>query len=177
MIESGGIKEFYSSRFCLDLKSWVLSIVFYVPKLCNFDESCVLHLWKLRDISANIWGNVSGLTGNWNTDSVKSNWHWADQFLFRFICRSDYFIQVVDTNSHTKWQTVQIQISWLLQMPTDLDLYCLQRQSISWFSRTWVNRDESPNIKDTLPEVWSMLGAEFLYSQASSPSSTPLELS
>ena len=33
---------------------------------------------------------------------------------------------------------MQIQISWLLQKPTDLDLHCLQRQSISGFSRTRV---------------------------------------
>ena len=39
----------------------------------------------------------------------------------------------------TEWQTVQIQISWLLQKPTDLDLHCLQMQGISWFSRTRVN--------------------------------------
>ena len=36
---------------------------------------------------------------------------------------------------------MQIQISWLLQKPTDLDLHCLQRQDISWFSRTRVNHD------------------------------------
>ena len=30
---------------------------------------------------------------------------------------------------------MQIQISWLLQKPTDLDLLCLQRQGISGFSR------------------------------------------
>ena len=30
------------------------------------------------------------------------------------------------------------QISWLLQKPTDLGLHCLQRQCISWFSRTRV---------------------------------------
>ena len=30
------------------------------------------------------------------------------------------------------------QISWLLQKPTDQDLHCLQRQGISWFSRTRV---------------------------------------
>ena len=35
-------------------------------------------------------------------------------------------------------KTVQIQISWLLQKPSDLDLHCLQRQGISGFSRTWV---------------------------------------
>ena len=29
--------------------------------------------------------------------------------------QSDYLIQVVDINSHTEWQTVQIQISWLLR--------------------------------------------------------------
>ena len=33
---------------------------------------------------------------------------------------------------------MQIQISWLLQKPTDLDLHCLQKQDISGFSRTWV---------------------------------------
>ena len=34
---------------------------------------------------------------------------------------------------------MQIQISWLLKKPTDLDLHCLQRQGISGFSRTRVN--------------------------------------
>ena len=29
--------------------------------------------------------------------------------------QSDYLIQVVDTNSNTEWQTVQIQINWLLK--------------------------------------------------------------
>ena len=33
---------------------------------------------------------------------------------------------------------MQIQIGWLLQKPTDLDLHCLQRQDISRFSRTRV---------------------------------------
>ena len=33
---------------------------------------------------------------------------------------------------------MQIQISWLLQKPTDLDLHCLQMQGISGFSRTRV---------------------------------------
>ena len=33
---------------------------------------------------------------------------------------------------------MQIQISWLLQKPTDLDLHCLQRQGTSKFSRTRV---------------------------------------
>ena len=40
---------------------------------------------------------------------------------------SDYLIQVVYTNSHTLQQTVQIQISWLLKKPTDLDLYCFAK--------------------------------------------------
>ena len=38
--------------------------------------------------------------------------------------------------SHTDWQTVQIQISWL--KPTDLDLHCLHRQGISGTSRSRV---------------------------------------
>ena len=37
---------------------------------------------------------------------------------------------------------MQIQISWLLQKPTDLDLHCLQRQGISGFSRTGVKMSE-----------------------------------
>ena len=56
------------------------------------------------------------------------------------VSQSDYLkIQVVDINLHTDWQTVQIQISWLLQKPADLDLHYLQRQGISGFSRTRVN--------------------------------------
>ena len=34
---------------------------------------------------------------------------------FLLVSQSDYLIQIVDINSHTEWQTVQIQISWLLQ--------------------------------------------------------------
>ena len=36
---------------------------------------------------------------------------------------------------------MQIQISWLLQKPTDLDLHCLQRKGISGISRTRVKYD------------------------------------
>ena len=53
--------------------------------------------------------------------------------------QSDYLMQVVDINSLTEWQTVQIQISWLLKKPTDLDLHCLQRQGMSECSRTRIN--------------------------------------
>ena len=55
---------------------------------------------------------------------------------FLILSQSDHLIQVVDTNSNTEWQTVQIQISWLLKKPTDLNLQCLQRQSISGVTRT-----------------------------------------
>ena len=54
------------------------------------------------------------------------------------VSQSDSFIQIIYINSHFEWQTVQIQISWLLQKPTDLDLHCLQRQGIQGFSRTRV---------------------------------------
>ena len=40
--------------------------------------------------------------------------------------QSGNLIQIVDINSCTEWQTVQIQISWLLKKPTDLELNCLQ---------------------------------------------------
>ena len=42
---------------------------------------------------------------------------------------------------------MQIQISWLLQKPTDLDLHCLQRQGISGFSRTRVKLIGNPVFK------------------------------
>ena len=71
------------------------------------------------------------------------------------VSQSDCLLQVVDKNSytlfllsanqiawsHTEWQTVQIQISWLLRLlkeSTDLDLLCLQRKGLSGFSKTRV---------------------------------------
>ena len=57
---------------------------------------------------------------------------------FQILSQSNYLIQIADINSYTEWQTVQIQISWLLQKPTDLDLHCLQWQDIYRFSRTRV---------------------------------------
>ena len=69
--------------------------------------------------------------------------------LLLIVSQSDHLIQVVDMNSHIKWQTVQMQICSeatdpvqvqisCLQKPTDLDLHCLQKQGISGFSRTRV---------------------------------------
>ena len=49
---------------------------------------------------------------------------------FLIFSQSDDLIEIVDINSHTKWQTVQIQISWLLQKPTDLDLHCLYKDRV-----------------------------------------------
>ena len=46
---------------------------------------------------------------------------------FLIVNQSGYLIHIVDTNSHTEWQTLQIQISWLLQKPADMDLHCLQK--------------------------------------------------
>ena len=41
---------------------------------------------------------------------------------------------------------MQIQISWLLMKPTDLDLHCLQRQGISGFSKTRKKFDFSSSV-------------------------------
>ena len=46
-------------------------------------------------------------------------------------CQSDSLIHIVSINLDIEWQTVQIQISWLLKKPTDLDLHYLQSQGIS----------------------------------------------
>ena len=48
--------------------------------------------------------------------------------LLLIFSQPDYLIQIVAINLHTSWQTVQIQISWLLKKPTDLDLHCLQNR-------------------------------------------------
>ena len=40
--------------------------------------------------------------------------------------QSDYLILIIANNSHTKCQTVQIKVSWLLKKPTDLDLHYSQ---------------------------------------------------
>ena len=63
--------------------------------------------------------------------------------------QSDFLIWIVAINSHTRLQTVQIQISWQLQKPTDLDLHCLQRQGIARFSRTRVKIWSSLYLKCT----------------------------
>ena len=60
--------------------------------------------------------------------------------------KSVYLIQFADTNSNTEWQTVQIQISLLLQKSTDLNLHCLQWQDISEFSRTRVTKHEQLHL-------------------------------
>ena len=65
---------------------------------------------------------------------------------FLIFSQSDYLIQIADINSHTEWQTVQIQISWLLQKPTDLDLHCLQMQDILGLSRIRVNTDHAASL-------------------------------
>ena len=81
--------------------------------------------------------------------------------------KSDYLIQIVDINSHNKWQTVQIQIIWLLQKPTDLNLHCLQRQGISGFSRTrvkWNDVFELWRFKFSLTSTqWLQLSWEIAY--------------
>ena len=47
--------------------------------------------------------------------------------------QSDNLSHFFDRNSHIEWQTVQIQIIWLLQKQTDLDLglHCLLRQGMA----------------------------------------------
>ena len=74
--------------------------------------------------------------------------------------QSDYLIRVFDINSHIYWQTVQIQISWLLHEPTDLDLHCLLWQGMSFSAREglktkllWQNR-----LKRSILQNWFLAG-------------------
>ena len=81
------------------------------------------------------------------------------------VSQSDYLIQIVDINSYTEWQTVQIQIGWLLQKPTDLDLHCLPLSC-------WINYDAMPTsncqpIRLLDPDCWH----KFIYWMANSADS------
>ena len=74
---------------------------------------------------------------------------------FLIFSQSGYLIRIVAINSHSLCQTVQIQISWLLQKPTDLDLHCLRRQGISGSSKTRVNVSACANKIQSRREVES----------------------
>ena len=77
--------------------------------------------------------------------------------------QSVYLIQAVDTNSNTELQTVQIQISWFLKKPTDLDLHCSQRQGISGSSRTGINISQVLlNKNELMPYVTSVCPASMI---------------
>ena len=52
--------------------------------------------------------------------------------------QSDDLIRTVAINSHLMANSANPD-HWLLQKPTDLDLHYLQRQGLSWFSKTRVN--------------------------------------
>ena len=64
--------------------------------------------------------------------------------------QSDYLIWVFDRNLIFNDKTVQIQISWLLQKPADLDLHCLLRQDMSCSAREGLTcKAIVPNIGNT----------------------------
>ena len=52
---------------------------------------------------------------------AKAGHIWVQQLSANHITSCKLF----DANSHTEWRTVQIQISWLLQKPADLNLHYL----------------------------------------------------
>ena len=80
--------------------------------------------------------------------------------------QSDSLIQAVDINSHTEWQTVQIQISWLLKKPTGSALIwictvCKGRvypgsagQGLNYFQNHLPSRKVTWNIKPYL--LWKI---------------------
>ena len=74
-------------------------------------------------------------------------------------------IRLLDSDCYYKFiylmQTVQIQISWLLQKPTDLDLHCLQRQGISGLSRARVKTTLGPSKSGLMSGVVLILNIEY----------------
>ena len=87
---------------------------------------------------------------------------------FLIFSQSDYLIQIVDIyllngkqfrsksvglpsqNKEFTYLLTYLLTSWLLKKPTDLDLHCLQRQDISWFSNKRVKRINSARFSTFL---------------------------
>ena len=67
---------------------------------------------------------------------------------------------------------MQIQISWLLQKPTDLDLHCLQMQDISGDSRTRVKL-LGQIVEKPFRSVWVAEWLVFLTLDQKVPGSNP----
>ena len=67
----------------------------------------------------------------------------------QIVSQSDSLIQIIDINSHTDWQTAQIQISWLRQKPIDLDLNCLLKQGMSCLAREGFSGTRCWNTRTT----------------------------
>ena len=65
------------------------------------------------------------------------------------VSQSDYLIQIVNTNPYTQWQTVQIQISWLLK-PTYLDLHCITKTRLF----KYIENFTSENWKFSDKKLW-----------------------
>ena len=66
---------------------------------------------------------------------------------FLIFSQSVNLSQIVDTNSNTEWQTVQIQIK-----PTDLDLHYLLRQGMSCSAREGLKASIKHQSKSQLHE-------------------------
>ena len=80
--------------------------------------------------------------------------------------QSDYLIHVIDTNSNTESQTVQIPIRLLLKEPTDLDLHCSQRQGISGFNRTREGKFDRLSATFTKEDIFYNFLSAFLHSKS-----------
>ena len=75
------------------------------------------------------------------------------------VSQSDCLIEIVVA---IKSQIVQIQISWLLQKQTDLDLHCLQRQGVFGISMTKVNSLIFFFSLTIDPDKWGILKIPFV---------------
>ena len=141
--KSSGLQYTGTKRYLWACLEWRLE------QLWHLDCSGILPFIELIDTVAYPWHTLS-----WFGWSILNPCH-AEKIKMphplQIFSLSDYLIQFVDINSHKEWQTVQIQISWLLrsQKPTDLDLHCLQRKGISSFSRTRVNISMDQFTKNT----------------------------
>ena len=100
--------------------------LYFLKDVCAICGFSFIQKQKMSDRSEKLMKH-----SNKNCVSKRISWSWSRMFwktILASLIRRFFAI-----NSHTWWQTVQIQIR------SQLDLHCLQRQGISGLSRTKVN--------------------------------------
>ena len=117
---------------CCEIMITKKTNIFFFFKKCSNDDPFISCNDRIGKMLHNICISAVAISFRWASCgswasclylvSLKNGaWHFNTTASFIF-----WEIQTVDINSHTEWQNVQI--SYHLQKPTDLDLHCLQKR-------------------------------------------------